>query len=155
MKCTTCDNELTDGRCKFVNHANATIHDGGSQPGESQTRCTMQDEEDVEPTELEEAEEAAQDSYGELVDVLVENNLMSQDGVTFDHALTIGFTRELWGADCPDQFTQAAIIEKFFERLSLLSTTDALRIIAAYLKHADADNYVESLEEDAEEVGAK
>jgi len=34
-------------------------------------------EEATEQTELEAAEEAAQDSYGEMVDVLVENHLMT------------------------------------------------------------------------------
>ena len=105
--------------------------------------------EPTEQTELDAAREASQEAYSELVDVLVENDMMSEDSVTFDHALTIGFTPEMWGADCPDLFTQHAIIERFFERVAMLGTTDALRVITAQLKRAAA-NLVESLEEDAE-----
>jgi hypothetical protein len=106
----------------------------------------------LEQTMLESAQESAQESYDELTEVLVENGLMTVDKTTFNHELTIGFTPEKWGSDCPDPFTQAAVIDKFFEELTLLTTADTLRIIAAYLKHANATDYVKSLEEDDDDA---
>lgn len=109
-------------------------------------------ENEVEQTMLDDAQEAAQESYDELIEVLVKNGLMTRDEETFSHDLTIGFTLESWGADCPDTLTQAAIIENFFEELAVLTTTETLRVLAAYMKHADAANYVKSLEEDDDDA---